>query len=51
MTTTLRLTDGSYMRQTDTERIIQLLSSSRCVRGDRHQQRGQVVADAVAGAR
>ena len=31
MTTTLRLTDGSYMRQTDTERIIQLLSSSRCV--------------------
>jgi hypothetical protein len=31
MTTTLRLSGGSYMRQTDLERIIQLLSSSRCV--------------------
>ena len=31
MTTTLRLSDGSYMRQADLERIIQLLSSSRCV--------------------
>ena len=31
MTTTLRLSDGSYMRQTDIEPIIQLLNSSRCV--------------------
>lgn len=31
MTTTLRLSDGRSMRQTDIERIIQLLSSSRCV--------------------
>ena len=31
MTTTLRLSDGSYMRQTDIEPIIQLLNGSRCV--------------------
>ena len=31
MTTTLRLSDGSYMRQTDIEPIIQVLNSSRCV--------------------
>ena len=31
MTTTLRLSDGSYMRQTDIEPIIRLLNGSRCV--------------------
>lgn len=31
MTTTLRLSDGSYMRQTDIEPIIRFLNSSRCV--------------------
>lgn len=31
MTTTLRLSDGSYMRQTDIEPIVGLLNSSRCV--------------------
>ena len=31
MTTTLRLSDRSYMRQTDIEPVIQLLNSSRCV--------------------
>ena len=31
MTTTLRLSDGNFMRQTEAERIIQMLSSSRCV--------------------
>ena len=31
MTTTLRQTDGSYIRQTDVGPIIQLLNSSHCV--------------------